>query len=266
MNKFLRTGFLSVLFYLVFAVQFNADGSEGGGAADNDADNAGNDDGDNDNSSDNDTDNGNDSDSDKGNNDQAGLDSFSPEAQKMIKDLRKENAKHRTKGKETTDRFDKLEKGLKLALGMEGDDQASPEDKINSLNDQNYGLEFRNTILEIAVDKGLNNEQSEYLSFLFEKEIGSDKYTEEEGMTDEDLDALIAKVKGTVGGNSGNAGSGSSSVDGNDKNKSPDPKQKGDYTVEQFSKMNLIEKIKLRKENEPMYNKLFAEAKLKRML
>mgnify|MGYP000156202652 CR=1 FL=1 len=256
MPNFLRTGLFAFLFSLVFALQFNIDDPNGGGGA-------GDPDDPQDPPQDPPSDDPNDKNKDKDkDDDQVDLDNLDPKVQKMIKDLRKENAKHRTKAKENGDKLETFMSGMKKALGMEEDDQVSPEEQVQNLSASNAGLEMQNAVLGLALENGLNKDQAEYLQFLIQKEAQSAE--EDEEISDEVIESLVAKVK-TVGGANGGQGSGSSTPD-DDGKKPSDEGSKSDVTPEAFAKMGYSEKVGLMRTNKALYDKLMTEARNKGLI
>ena len=185
---------------------------------------------------------------------QVDLSSLPEATQKYIKDLRKENAGYRTNLRTSEDRLGRIEQGLQSMFGEEGEDQVSPEERIQGLTQTTEALSMQNAVLSIALETGLSGDQAQYFQFLLQKE--AEGLEENEEISEERFDALISTVKGVQGQN---GGTGSTSVDGGGK-----PPQGGgtEVTAEQFGNMSYMEKVNLRKANEPLYNKLFAAAKL----
>jgi len=252
------------LIFLTNVLQLGIVEDEGGGSTGSEGDNgdAGGSEGGTGDNGDDESRTGSDDNSSQGNDDGAnGFDSFSPEAQKMIKDLRAENAKSRTKNKGIEERFGKLEKGLKSALGLGEDDQVSPEEQVASLTGQNDGLASQNAILEVAIENGLNKEQASYFTFLLQQEAQSMEDGDE--MTEERYDEIIGQSKGH-----GVAAKKKADTDADGDGGNPNPnKGNGDtVTVEQFSKMSYTEKSQLRAKNVPLYDKLFSGARAKRLI
>ena len=177
-------------------------------------------------------------------------------ANKVIADLRAENAKHRTEKKELksqfdalAERFSKLEGGLKTAMGIGGSEgDLTPEQTVAELQKSNEALTLENTIRDIAWQSGVSTEQYDYFSFLINKELGV--LGEGQELPEEVLAEIVAKAKGT-----GAAASGSTSVGGvPQQGASATPVPAGAASsdvpsVEEFAKMGLGEKSVL-------YNKL----------
>ena len=245
---------LGILFFLLNAVQFNiVDDNAGGGSDDNDNnDNGGS--GDNDSGNQGDNDSGN-SDDDSNDNDVSKLPEF---AQKMIKTLRGEAAANRTKNKSSEDRLTKLENGLKSALGLGDDDQATPEQQIQDLTAQSQDFAARNAVLEVAIEEGLSRDQSDYFGYLLQKE--GDSLEDGQELTEERYAELIKLAKGT--GASGESANSSVDDDGTPDNSG----NAGTITPEQFGLMSYGEKVALRQKDEALYNKLFNEARSKKLI
>lgn len=264
-----RFGIFGILLFLVNAVQFNIDGDDnGGGSAGGDGDNGGDggnaggsDDNDGGKSGTGDDQNQNNNSGDQGN-DVASLPDF---AQKMIKDLRAENANSRTKAKSSEERLTRMEDGFKTALGLGDDDQVSPEDQISQLTAQSEQFAVRNAILEVAIEEGLSKEQSDYFGYLLNKE--GESLEEGAEVTEERYDELVNLAKGT----GSQAGSANSSVDGDNgtdqgAGQGGTGGDAGTVTAEQFGAMGYGEKVQLRAKNEALYNKLFSEASKKGLI
>lgn len=180
-----------------------------------------------------------------------------PKVQKMIKDLRAENAKHRTDGKKSSERLTVIEAALKKLSGDDSDDE-TPETKLANLSGRAESAEVRSTMLEIALDNGISKDNFEYFEFLMTKKLGS----LEEGaeMSEEDLEEVLGKVK--AGAKKGPA---NTSPDDQEKEKK-NPGGNSEMTVEQFTKLGMMAKSKLYNEKPELYNSLLKQAKEKRLL
>jgi hypothetical protein len=171
-------------------------------------------------------------------------------AQKQIKDLRKESAGHRNKYKSLEDRFGKIESSLKKAFGDE-DDDLTPEQRLEATQMQLEQQEFQTAITNLALENGIGKDDLDYLGFLVEKQAGA--LEEGQELSDDDLLEIVQKVK------SRNQGPADSSVDGKGGNGNP-PAPKGDeVTFEKFSKMSIMEKTKLFRENRALYDKYIVQ-------
>jgi len=185
------------------------------------------------------------------------LDKLPDWAQKEIKSLRSESAKHRTDNKSLRGDFDGMKKGIAKALGFE-DEDIKPEEKIADLNSQNGSLEFQNAVLSVAVQNGISGDQLEYFTFLMEKACSTLKDDEE--LADEDMNKIIQKAKGQ------GKKFASSSVDDNDPEGdggTPPPGGSDDVTLEEFNLMNMLDRSKLYREKPDTYDRLVSQAKAK---
>lgn len=189
------------------------------------------------------------------------LSSMTPEQyQAEIKKLRKESAARRTENKSLKEQFSAVQDTvgkMKQALGIE-DDKRSPEEMANDLKAENDALKLELSINQIAAANGISADQSEFFNFLFHKELASLK--DDEDMGDERIAELVKKAKGS----SPTTKKTSTGLNGKD-----DPPPSGDrdeITVEKFAKMNPGEKGLLYNQNPALYNRLFQEAKSKRLV
>lgn len=198
----------------------------------------------------------------------ADISKFSPEAQKMIKDLRAENAKSRTSNNKLSARLDKFEEGFKAMFGDESD-KMTPEQKLEHANAVSDQTQYENTVLTMAIQNGVQGEQLDYFRFLVDSAVNELKEGEE--MTDDQLAKIVAKAKG-VGGSApaggGDGGSGNdSSVDGDTTGGNPpNPEGDGNVTLDAFVKMSITEKSALYRKNQPLYTQLMAQAKDKNLI
>lgn len=175
-----------------------------------------------------------------------------------IQKLRKENAKHRIKNKETNARLSALETkfgGVKKALGVE--EEESPEEKAEKLQSQNERLQLEVHIAQLARDFEIPKEHDKYFRFLLASKM--EQLEEGEELSDEDLEEVVKDVR-TV---SAKKGSGSSGVNASGKKADEGA---GDITVEKFAKMNLGERSEIYTKNPGQYNSLFQAAKEKGLL
>jgi len=254
-------------------LSFGVEGGEGGGAADDDGSNSSKNDGggnpgDNpDNSKDkngrdwSDNTNQNPGDDGKGGNQEGGdgeggkfeMDKLPDSAQKYIKELRSENANHRTKARGSDDELTTFKNAMKSALGLGDEDQVSPEEQVKSLTSQSQDLAFTNSVLSLSIEHGLGTDQNEFLQFLIGKEVKT--LEENQELSEEVLSELIAKAKGS-GGKA--QGSGNTSVDDDG---TPAPGGNSEtMSAQDFASLNLVRKTELKSKNPNLYSKLFAEA------
>lgn len=195
-----------------------------------------------------------------------------PEAvQKLIKKLRTENAGFRTKNKEFSTKQAAMKK-LLVEAGLAEDDSASPEEQVQALTSQTTALGVRNAILEACVEFGVGKDQRKYFEFLVNQELealGEDDELSDDRLAEIAEEAKALKVSGgnarstSVGsgkGKGGGQGAGAGAGNGQ-----PPPEGGGDkaVTLEQFMKMNVLEKSALYKKDEQLYIRLRDEAKLK---
>lgn len=180
-----------------------------------------------------------------------------------VKQLRKENKGHRQKAKGLEDRLNTLESGLKKAFGVEDDENIPPEKRIEDLTAQNEAKELRLAILESAIEHGISGKEGiDYFEFLVSKKLQT--LGENEELSDEDISEISQKVSAIHGTGSGGATSGKTSFPDKD-NSEPKPGPGGEVTLEQFNEMDIMQKSELFRTNKPLYDKLMAEAKAKKM-
>jgi hypothetical protein len=191
-------------------------------------------------------------------------DSWDDKTKAYIKKLRDESAKHRTKAKELETqfsqmnaKFDGLQKGLKSALGIEGEDD-SPEEKIQMLQQTNEAAVFESAVLNIALENAIPSDQVSYLKFLIADKAGS--LEEGQEIDEEMLSEIVGKVK-LVGGKPKGAASSVTAT------KTPDNGgAAASMTVEQFAKMTLSEKSQLFQKNQKLYDELMTSARVKKLI
>lgn len=184
-----------------------------------------------------------------------------------IKQLRTESADKRTKNKELSDnvkalneKFSTLQTGIAKALGIET--EATPEQQLEQVQGKAYELETQNFMLNTMMEKGINKDQADYFSFLVEKR--ANELGENEEMTEEMLDSIVAdvhKVSGASGNNSTSVQTGSpngTSPAGNIANTGP--------SIEEFAKMNTTEKSQIYAKSPEMYNTLMTQAVTKNLI
>lgn len=181
-------------------------------------------------------------------------------AKAEIKKLRAENAKHRTKNKSLETEFGAMKETvgkLKQALGIEGDD-ADPEKQIASLKAQNEALQFETAVGEICREQDIPRASEKYFKFLLAQEF--DALEEGEEITEERIIEIAAEAKKLA------PAAAQSSTGLNNGNKPPPAGSANDISVAQFVKMNSGERSQIYVKNPNLYNKLFEEAKEKRLL
>lgn len=183
------------------------------------------------------------------------------DAQKAIKALREENAKHRTTNKELMDRFGKLESGLKGLFGDNdpGDPNKPIEDKITALEAKiqeeaaiREAREAEAALTQLAYDHKIPNDERDYFEFLIEKELGSLK--EGEQLSQEAIEEIAKKVRVK------SAPSATSVTDGEGGPKIPSNKD-GEVTIDEFKDMSMGQKSALYSKDPALYNRLMNQAK-----
>ena len=202
------------------------------------------------------------SDDEEGEGDQLEVDKLPESAKKLIKTLRDENAKHRTKNKELGDKTGKLKKAL-VEAGIIQDDEEAPEEKIKNLSETNQGLVLKSVLLEAAVEHSVPKSALKYFQFLIAEKLES--LADGEELSEDDMAALAEEAKAVKGSG---GGGGNSSVDGKGKGKgdAPAPGGNGAITIDQFVLMNIAEKSVLFQKSPDVYNKLMSQARAKRLL
>jgi len=178
----------------------------------------------------------------------------------LVKSLRDENAKHRNKNKDLEGRFTALEatqKKLKQALGV-GEEETDPAELAKSLSTEKQALEVELGIAHLALEHGVPKDGMNYFRFLLSSKLeGLEEGAE---LTEDDVQAIVTEVT-KVGGKK--AGGGSTGIDASSR---PNADATSAVTAEAFAKMNLGEKSALYQKNPEQYNKLFNEAREKRLL
>jgi len=188
------------------------------------------------------------------------VDSLPQEAQDLIKNLRAENAEHRTKNNNLSTRMESIEKGFKTMFGDEGGEQAlTPEEQLQQLQGGYEDLSYNNAIMGMAYENGIPMENYEYFNFLMDKEVNG--LEEGQELSEESLLSVIQKAKGFNQPQSDT----NSSVDSNGDQRN-DPNGGQELTIEAFSKMSVVEKSELYRKKPAVYNSLMKEAKNKRLL
>jgi len=181
--------------------------------------------------------------------------------QKHIKDIRKENAKYRTKANKSEQDLAAINDRLKKLAG--GDEETeTPEERVSQLEAGNSALAFRNACLSVAIENGIGKGGYEYFEYLVSKAVEGLEDGEE--LDDEAMAAIVSEAQAKGGGITTKKTKTSVTGDG-DGDKKPDG-DKGAVTLEQFCKMTMSEKSTLYTKQPAVYEALHAEAKSKRML
>jgi hypothetical protein len=185
------------------------------------------------------------------------VDSLPQEAQDLIKSLRNENAKYRTEKNNFQTRLENIESGFKQMFG-EGDGQElTPEQQVEQLSAGYEQMSYQNAIMGLAYENGIPMDNYEYFNFLMDKAVNS--LEEGQELSEEQLLEVIQRSKG-FNQTMDNA---NSSVDGQ-AGQAPEGNQ--GTTLEQFLKMNVVQKSELYRNKPEIYNSLFAQAKEKRLI
>jgi hypothetical protein len=183
-----------------------------------------------------------------------------PKIQKLIKDLRSENANSRQKNKSLAESHGKLKSALVEAGIIENDEEA-PEEKLKKVSAQNEVATFQNAILETAIEHGVGKEDLKFYRFLVQERIA--ELGDDEELSAEELAVLASQAKSRRGGQTSNS---TSVGQGSNGGTPPAPGGQGTITVEKFAKMNIGEKTEIYLKNKDLYSQLMAEAKAKKML
>lgn len=179
-----------------------------------------------------------------------------PKVQKLIKDLRGENANSRKRNKELSESHGKLKKSL-VDAGFIEDDEEAPEEKLKKVSAQNEVATFQNAILETAIEHGVGKQDLKFFRFLVQEKLS--ELGDDEELGAEELSELAQQARSR----SGTQASGTTSVNSGTP---PQPGASGAVTLDKFVKMNMGEKTELYLKNKDLYSQLMAEAKSKRML
>lgn len=182
------------------------------------------------------------------------------EAQDLIKGLRQENADFRTKKNNLSTRLENIENGFKQMFGgEEGQEQLSPEQKIEQLQGGYESLSYENAVMGLAYENGIPMENYEYFNFLMDKQVNG--LEEGQELSEDQLLEVIQKAKGF----NATMDDSNTSVDGANGNNDPQGQQ-GEITLDQFAKMGMVEKSELYRKSPAIYNQLIKQAREKRLL
>lgn len=192
-----------------------------------------------------------DDDDDDDDDDELDFDSLDDKTKKMIKKLRGENKKRRTENNNLSTKLEKFEKGLKSLFGND-DDDADPEEQLETVTGQYQSAVTENSILRLAVANGISGEENlEYFEFLMSKRLNS--LEEGEELDEDDLEEIISKISAKSNGGKATT----STKDGGKGGKGPG-KDSDEVTQEEFDKMGITAKSKLYEKNPSLYEKLRA--------
>ncbi len=192
---------------------------------------------------------------DKGKEGEFDISKLDPRAQKLIHDLRKENGDHRIKNRALAEGQEKLKKAM-VEAGIIEDDEGDPQEKLQAVGAQLQGATVKGGILEAGIEYGVGKEGLKYFEFLVADRLQT--LGDDEELTQEDLAELAKEARGRQ-----NPVTSTTSVPGN---KSPNPQASGEVTLDQFVQMSITDKSLLYTKNPDLYNRLFSEAKAKKLL
>lgn len=179
------------------------------------------------------------------------------QAMAEIKKLRKENADRRVSSKSLEEKLAQMEQfqsKVKAAMGLE--EETSPEETAQILQQQNAALEIELGITQLAMQSGISPDQQDYFRFLLGQEL--EALEEGQELSEESLNGVLAKVR-AVGGQR-------QSSTGLNTTEAPAPNTSGTVTLEQFTKMNPGEKSALFMKDQGLYERLMTEAVAKKLL
>jgi hypothetical protein len=185
------------------------------------------------------------------------LDALPPWAQKAIKDLRKENASHRTRATGLESRLEKLEGGLKgiLGGGEDTDNSVPPEERLKHAQNHLENVAMQNQILGLAIEHGIAKEGVGYFQYLLNNAV--ENLEEGEELDEESIAVLAQEARSKTSPLPG--GNGTTSV----RPGSAPPQGGGnaDITLEQFAAMGTSEKTTLYRKNPAKYEELMTAFK-----
>lgn len=193
------------------------------------------------------------------------FEALDPKVQAHIKALRKESAKYRTKARSSEDKYTNLATKLGQVVGGEdGDTKLSPEERAQAFEVQAGTQALETAILHQALEHDVPKEGLKYFRFLVAEAL---EELEEGEELDEDRMSELALEAQTKAGGKRSAKTSVTSADGDaGKGGKKAPGGGGEMTVGQFQKLSIGEKSAMFKENPDKYQKLFNEAKDKKLL
>lgn len=171
-----------------------------------------------------------------------------------VKKLRAEAAKWRTKVRELESQIT----GIKKSIGAESD-EVDPAAKLQEIQAQNEQLQVELSIAQLSRDHGISSDEDDYFRYLLGKKLES--LQEDEEVSEDDLTEIVSKAKKTVGGKKESTG-----LDPLKNGGKPKPSDGNALTVQQFAKMNTVEKSALFIKDRGAYDRLFGEASEKGLL
>ena len=190
------------------------------------------------------------------------------DAKKIIKDLRAENAKNRTKGKSQEDQLKTLGDQLgaiKKHLNIQ--DDVDPAEKLKVMATENEDLQFELSITQLARIHNIPLEQDKYFRFLVGERLAALQESGKEGeeLSEEAIAEVIEEVNKVAGQKQDKPNGNRTGVDEKG-GKKPVGGGSDAMTPEQFAKLSISEKSKMYLDNRTEYDRLLQAAKDKRLL
>jgi len=186
-----------------------------------------------------------------------------------ISNLRKENAKYRTKSKNLEDqigslneRFTGMQEAMKKAFNLEDGSQLTPEQQVEVLGGQLEQAGLQNQIMLSAIENGVGKDSFDYYQFLLSKRI--DSLEEGEELGDDDLQEIAQEARSKTAPNP--AGNSTSVGGGDNGGRKPKPGDSDGITADQFARMSITEKSQVYQKTPELYSQLMIEAKNKHLL
>ena len=177
-------------------------------------------------------------------------------ARGYIEELRTENKNRRDEFSQLKESFGQQQQGLRQALGLEDQEQHTPEEVIDSLLERNEQLEAQNAYLGLAQQFDIPLDKLDYFTFLMNK---AGQYVEEDQeIPEEEVERIINEVKSVAGQTTGSSSVGKGQIPPT----APVGSQDG-VTYESFKSMNMIERSKLYHQNKELYNQFMLMARQK---
>jgi len=187
------------------------------------------------------------------------ISSLPPETQKYIKDLRKENAKYRTKAGNLQKANEEIIGRVKKIAGGKDGEEMTPDERLAALESSSQNANFDNAVLSAALEHGVEKGQLKYFRYLIGERVAD--LGEGEELGEDDLAEIAEEATKTVGGKRAKT---SVTDEDDDEGGGKKPKGKGKITTEQFAKMTVSEMSALQKSNPELYISLFNEARKSR--
>lgn len=194
------------------------------------------------------------------------VEKLDPKVQNYIKNLRKENGKHRTKANATEAALVRqqaevkdIKKRLAKLSGEEvaDDDETPLEERFSHAQAAVQGLVVQNAILQMSHDYDIPKDSVKYFQFLVAEAQGN--LEEGEELDEDALKALAVDARSK----SKSIPGAQTSPSGKSTGQAPAANNPGTITLEKFMAMGLSEQGKLYGSNPELYKSLAAEAKLK---